>query len=90
MRNENGSIACEHVKKIAGNCSQDIPTGIRWEDSGPVLKSGSTSIYRFDGSTSASFPTRNSCDVFNKDVTVSNSRNHKSGVLDPYGQILIK
>ena len=82
MGKMNGSISCQHVRNIVGNCAETIvPDKIMWEDSGPVLK-GFRSIYRFDGSRSKGFPTHNSCKA--------STRNHKQGVPDPYGQIFIK
>jgi hypothetical protein len=83
---KNGSIICENLTDIGVACKDAIkPDKILWEESGPVLLkegTGRRSIYRFDGSTSASFPTHNSCK--------SSSKNHKEGVANPYGQIFIK
>ena len=92
---KNGSIICENLTDIVVACKDAMiktikpdkikPNKILWEESGPVLLkegTGRRSIYRFDGSTSASFPTHNSCK--------SSSKNHKRGVANPYGQIFIK
>ena len=90
VRNKtDGSIKCLHIGENVGNCTNtktDTPTKIVWEDTGPVLK-GTAAIYRFDGFTSKAVPVHNSC-VYNKDN--NSTRNHKTGVENPYGQIFIK
>ncbi|XP_028402406.1 uncharacterized protein LOC114525346 [Dendronephthya gigantea] len=78
----NGPISCKHVREIAGSCSSNaVPTYIYWENIGPMMR-GSTTVYRFDGSTSKGYPTHNSC--------TNGIKNEKRNVTNPYGQILIR
>ena len=83
VQKKSGSITCENLVDIGVACNDTIkPEKITWEGSGPVLKGAQRAIYRFDGSTTASYPVHSSCK--------SSTKKHKRGVTNPYGQIFIK
>lgn len=84
MRQTDGSIFCDAVKDIAGNCNATAtPTQITWEQGGPVLQGAAAlTIYRFDGNLRKGYPTHNSC--------AGGVKNHKTGVDKPQGRIFVR